>query len=55
MAAGCTVSPSAPQVEELKTQNIEILHREGIALIALNTMLYADNVNEQLLQRKLVL
>ena len=52
---GVQLSPSAPQVEELKLKILEILHREGIALIALNTMLYADNVNEQLLQRKLAI
>ena len=34
---------------------MEILHREGKALVALNTMLYADDVNEQLVQRKLKL
>lgn len=52
---GVQLSPSTPQVEELKLKILEILHREGIALIALNTMLYADNVNEQLLQRKLAI
>jgi small GTP-binding protein len=50
---GVQLSPSAPQVEELKLKILEILHREGKALLALNTMLYADNVNEQLVQRKL--
>jgi small GTP-binding protein len=43
----------AAQVEELKLKILEILHNEGKALVALNTMLYADNVNEQLVQRKL--
>ncbi|MBR8838234.1 MAG: GTP-binding protein [Stigonema ocellatum SAG 48.90 = DSM 106950] len=43
------------QVEELKLKILEILHREGKALVALNTMLYADNVNEQLVQRKLTI
>lgn len=52
---GIDLSPSAPQVEELKLKILEILHREGKALVALNTMLYADNVNEQVLQRKLVI
>ncbi len=50
---GVQVSSSKPQVEELKLKILEILHREGKALVALNTMLYADNVNEQLLARKL--
>ncbi|MDM9381662.1 GTP-binding protein [Chlorogloeopsis sp. ULAP01] len=43
------------QMEELKLKILEILHREGKALVALNTMLYADNVNEQLVQRKLAI
>ena len=47
--------PGKPQVEELKLKILEILHREGKALVALNTMLYADDVNEQLVQRKLKL
>ncbi|MBF2017047.1 MAG: DUF697 domain-containing protein [Rivularia sp. T60_A2020_040] len=44
-----------PQVEELKLRILEILHRDGKDLVALNTMLYADDVNEQLLERKLKL
>ncbi len=43
------------QVEELKLKILEILHREGKALVALNTMLYADIVNEQLIERKLMI
>ncbi len=50
---GVQLSPSKPQVEELKLKILEILHREGKALVALNTMLYANNVNEQVVQRKL--
>lgn len=50
---GVKLSPVAPQVEELKLKILEILEREGKALIALNSMLYADNVNEQIVQRKL--
>ncbi len=50
---GVQLSSSVPQIEELKLKILEILHREGKALVALNTMLYADNVNEQLVQRKL--
>ncbi|MFM2061739.1 MAG: hypothetical protein RLZZ507_1409 [Cyanobacteriota bacterium] len=41
------------QVDELKLKILEILQREGKALVALNTMLYADTVNEQVVQRKL--
>jgi GTPase len=43
------------QVEELKLKILEILQREGKALVALNSMLYADTVNEQLVQRKLLI
>jgi small GTP-binding protein len=42
-----------PQIADLKLKILEILHREGKSLVALNTMLYADSVNEHLLQRKL--
>ena len=41
------------QVESLKLKILELLEREGKSLLALNSMLFADEVNEQLLQRKL--
>lgn len=44
-----------PQVEALKLKILEILHREGKSLVALNTMLYAGAVNEQLVQRKMAI
>ena len=44
-----------PQVQELKLKILEILHREGKSLIALNSMLYADDINEQLVQRKMAI
>lgn len=44
-----------PQVESLKLKILELLHREGKSLVALNSMLFADQVNEQLLQRKLAI
>ncbi|HBL13937.1 MAG TPA: GTP-binding protein [Cyanobacteria bacterium UBA11162] len=44
-----------PQIEELKLKILEILHREGKSLVALNTMLYAGEVNEQLVQRKMTI
>jgi hypothetical protein len=47
--------PGKPQLEDLKLKILEILHREGKSLIALNTMLYADEVNEQLVQRKMTI
>ena len=43
------------QVEDLKLKILEILDREGKSLVALNTMLYADEVNEQLVQRKMTI
>jgi hypothetical protein len=44
-----------PQIQDLKLKILEILHREGKSLVALNTMLYADNVNEQLVHRKMTI
>ena len=44
-----------PQVDSLKLKILELLHREGKSLVALNSMLFADEVNEQLLQRKLAI
>ena len=43
------------QVESLKLKILELLDREGKSLIALNSMLFADAVNEQLLERKLAI
>ncbi len=42
-----------PQVDDVKLKILEILDREGKALVALNSMLYADEVNGQIVQRKL--
>ena len=42
-----------PQIEPLKLRILELLQEEGKSLVALNSMLFADEVNEQLLQRKL--
>ncbi|MGK7896801.1 MAG: GTP-binding protein [Xenococcus sp. (in: cyanobacteria)] len=44
-----------PQIESLKLKILELLDREGKSLIALNSMLYADQINEKLLQRKLAI
>jgi GTPase len=52
---GVKLQKGKSQVDELKVKILEILHREGKALVALNTMLYADHVNEQLVQRKLII
>lgn len=47
------LSRGEPQVEDVKLKILEILHREGKSLVALNTMLFTDDVNERLVQRKL--
>jgi GTPase len=47
--------PGKPQIEELKLKILEILHREGKSLVALNSMLYADDVNERLVSRKMAI
>ncbi|MFN5891964.1 MAG: GTP-binding protein [Dolichospermum sp.] len=52
---GVKLKKGKSQVEELKLKILEVLHREGKALVALNTMLYADHVNEQLIERKLII
>ena len=44
-----------PQIADLKLKILELLDREGKSLIALNSMLYADTVNEQILTRKLAI
>ena len=41
-----------PNVVDLKLKILDVLQREGKALVALNTMLYADEVHDQLVQRK---
>ena len=42
-----------PRIETLKLKIFEILHREGKSLVALNTMLYATEVNQKLVERKM--
>lgn len=44
-----------PQIETLKLKIWEVLEQEGKSLIALNSMLYANNINEQILERKLAI
>jgi GTPase len=50
---GAELVPGPPQIDELKLKILELLQREGKALVALNTMLFADEVNQQLVQRKM--
>lgn len=45
----------SPQIQDLKLKILEILHREGKSLVALNSMLYADEVNEQVVNRKMTI
>lgn len=47
------VSRGKPEINDLKLKILDILDREGKSLIALNTMLYAGDINEQVVQRKL--
>ncbi len=46
---------TAPDVSALKLKILDILQREGKALIALNTLLYANDINEQVVAQKLAL
>ncbi|MGY2879409.1 GTPase [Thermostichus sp. MS-CIW-25] len=43
----------SPQVDELRQKILEVLHREGRSLLALNALLFADRVNQQVIERKL--
>ena len=47
------MEPGLPQIDAVKLKILEVLDREGKALVALNSMLYANEVNEQIVQRKL--
>jgi len=47
--------PGQPQIDDLKLKILEILHREGKSLVALNTMLFADEANERIVARKLTI
>ncbi len=44
-----------PQVDALKLKILEILQRDGKSLVALNSMLYANDVNQRLVQRKMAI
>ena len=50
---GVSWQPGKPNLGELKTKIFEILRREGKALVALNSLLYAKATQEQVLERKL--
>lgn len=52
---GVQLTRSSPQIDELKLKILEILDREGKSLVALNSMLFAGEVNERIINRKLAL
>jgi len=47
--------PGQPRVDDLKLKILEILDREGKALVALNTMMFAGNLQEQVVRRKMLI
>lgn len=49
------LSAGKPQVEALKLKILEVLDREGKSLVAINSMLFADDVNERLIERKMMI
>ncbi|MFS8855573.1 MULTISPECIES: DUF697 domain-containing protein [unclassified Synechococcus] len=50
---GAQLEVGSPQVDELRLKILEVLHREGRSLLALNALLFADRVNQQVIERKL--
>ncbi len=42
-----------PIIEPLKTRILEVLEREGKALVALNTLLYAGDLHQEIVDRKM--
>jgi hypothetical protein len=45
--------PGKPQINDLKLKILEVLDREGKVLVALNSMIFADTIQERLVQRKM--
>jgi GTPase len=43
-----------PQIDDLKLKILEVLDREGKSLVALNSMIFADLVQERVVQRKML-
>ncbi len=50
---GVSYHPGKPEVAELKWRIVQILQREGKSLAALNAMLAADQIQKQLIDRKM--
>jgi GTPase len=44
-----------PQIDDLKLKILEVLDREGKSLVALNSMMFADLVQERVVQRKMLI
>jgi len=49
------LSAGKPQVDALKLKILEVLDREGKSLVAINSMLFADDINERLVERKMAI
>lgn len=54
-SVGVELQPGTPRVDDLKLKILDILHREGKSLVALNSLLFADAANDRLVQRKMQL
>ncbi|MFQ3613129.1 MAG: DUF697 domain-containing protein [Cyanobacteriota bacterium] len=50
---GAQLEVGSPQVDALRLKILEVLHREGRSLLALNALLFADRLNQQVIERKL--
>jgi small GTP-binding protein len=49
------LSAGTPQVDDLKLKILEILDREGKSLVAVNSLLFADDINDRLVERKMAI
>ncbi|MBM0744203.1 GTP-binding protein [Phormidium sp. CLA17] len=49
------LSAGVPQIDDLKLKILEILDREGKSLVAVNSLLFADDVNDRLVERKMAI
>ena len=49
------LSAGTPQIDDLKLKILEILDREGKSLVAVNSLLFADDINDRLVERKMAI
>ncbi|MEX0271976.1 GTP-binding protein [Leptolyngbyaceae cyanobacterium UHCC 1019] len=49
------LSVGTPQIDDLKLKILEILDREGKSLVAVNSLLFADDINDRLVERKMAI